>query len=306
MARDGRRAETSALLYGRLYRPKARIDESHRAAHVKRPPGIPYRRKTAVAEELIDQGQSWEVPARPLVADAFYGNDFGFRQALRQRQVAYVVEVESSTSVWTEDPNLPWPPPKKNGRPRQYLPLEALPRPRNLQIVAQELPAAAWQHVTWGQGRRGAATLAVWRDPSLGGPCMARAATPAADGRVAAGGMTPNALEPVKYGLAPYASQPPDVRRVGRIAKGRWRVARDDRELQEALGLDPDEGRHGLGWHHHVCLVHVAQACLRSEQAQLKKAVGVTLPLVRRYLHAVLMRLIGCCPRCHSQFEDSS
>jgi SRSO17 transposase len=69
--------------------------------------------------ELIDQVRSWEVPVRPLVADSFYGNDVGFRQALRQRQLAYVVEVEPSASVWTEDPNLPLPPPKKTGRPRR-------------------------------------------------------------------------------------------------------------------------------------------------------------------------------------------
>jgi SRSO17 transposase len=191
MARDGIRAGASGLLYGRLYQPKARIDKPHRAAHVKRPPGIPYRRKTAVAVELIDQGRSGAVPARPLVADAFEGNDCGVRQALRQRQVAYVVEGEPHTSVWTEDPHLPWPPPKKTGRSRQYPPLEALPRPRHLQMGAQELPEAAWQHVTWRQGRRGAATLAVWRDPRLGGPWRARAATPAAGGRVAADGMAP-------------------------------------------------------------------------------------------------------------------
>jgi SRSO17 transposase len=51
--------------------------------------------------------RGWEVPVLPLVADSFYGNDFGFRQALRQRQPSYVVEVEASTGVWTEDPNVP-------------------------------------------------------------------------------------------------------------------------------------------------------------------------------------------------------
>jgi SRSO17 transposase len=121
---------------------------------VKLPPGTPYRSKTDLALELIDQVQSWEVPARPLVGDSFYGNEFGVRQALRQWPLAYGVEVEPRTSVWTEDPNLPLPP-KKTGRPRQYPPLEALPRPRNLQLVAQALPAAAWPHVTWRQGRRG-------------------------------------------------------------------------------------------------------------------------------------------------------
>ena len=114
-----------------------------------------YQSKTELALELIDQVWSWKVPIRPLVADSFYGNDFGFRQGLRQRQLAYVIEVEPSTSVWTEDPSRPLLSPKKTGRPRQYPPLEALPRPKSLHTVAHELPAAMWQRVTWRHGSRG-------------------------------------------------------------------------------------------------------------------------------------------------------
>jgi SRSO17 transposase len=150
-----RGAEASCPRNWRLDLPNAWSDDPHQAAHVKRPPGTPYRRKTALAWELSDQGRSGEVSARPLVADAFYGNACGVRQALRQRQLAYVVAVEPRTSVWTGDPHLPWPPPRKTGRPRQYPPLEALPRPRTLPRVAQELPAAAGQQVTWRQGSRG-------------------------------------------------------------------------------------------------------------------------------------------------------
>jgi len=43
------------------------------------------------------------------------------------------------------------------------------------------------------------------------------------------------------------------------------------RELKEELGLDHYEGRHWLGWHHHVTLVSMAFAFLRSEQVQAKK-----------------------------------
>jgi len=82
------------------------------------------------------------------VADCFYGNDFGFRQALRERHLPYAVQVEPSTVVWTTDPNLPLPTPKKTGRPRRYPPREALPRPESLEKVAQQLPAAAWPTVT--------------------------------------------------------------------------------------------------------------------------------------------------------------
>ena len=61
------------------------------------------------------------------------------------------------------------------------------------------------------------------------------------------------------------------MRRLVRLAKARWRIELDYRELKEELGLDHYEGRHWLGWHHHVCLVSLAYAFLRSEQARVQK-----------------------------------
>jgi SRSO17 transposase len=80
-----------------------------------------------------------------------------------------------------------------------------------------------------------------------------------------------DAPEPVKYWLAHFEAPLPGLRRVVRMAKARWRIELDYRELKEELGLDHYEGRHWLGWHHHVCLVSIAYAFLRAEQARVKK-----------------------------------
>jgi SRSO17 transposase len=77
--------------------------------------------------------------------------------------------------------------------------------------------------------------------------------------------------QPVKYWLAQLDSAVPGLRRLVRIAHARWRIELDYRELKEELGLDHFEGRHWLGWHHHVTLVNLAYAFLRAEQARLKK-----------------------------------
>ncbi len=62
-----------------------------------------------------------------------------------------------------------------------------------------------------------------------------------------------------------------DILDVVRIAKARWRIELDYREMKEELGLDHYEGRHWLGWHHHVTLVTIAYAFLQAEQARFKK-----------------------------------
>src|SRR6266498_1639934 len=53
-----------------------------------------------------------------------------------------------------------------------------------------------------------------------------------------------------------------------RLARSRWRVEQDYRELKGALGLDHFEGRGWPGWHHHVTLVSVAHGFLTLERLQ--------------------------------------
>jgi hypothetical protein len=45
-----------------------------------------------------------------------------------------------------------------------------------------------------------------------------------------------------------------------RLAKIRWRVEHDYRELKTGLGIDHFEGRLFVGWHRHVTLTVLAQA----------------------------------------------
>ena len=63
----------------------------------------------------------------------------------------------------------------------------------------------------------------------------------------------------------------PALLRAVRTARGRWPIEQDYRELKEELGLDHFEGRGWPGWHHHVTLVTLAFAFLRSEQLRFKK-----------------------------------
>jgi SRSO17 transposase len=264
-------AEASCPILWRLYVPKGWWEDAERAAEVKLPSGTSYRSKTELALEVIDQALAWELPRLPVVADSFYGNDFDFRQQLRARELSYVVEVEPSTVVWTEDPNLPLPPPKKTGRPRQYPPLEALPRPQDLRAVAEQLSASAWRTMAWRQGSRGVqrsrfARIQVWAAHG-----WREQAHPRRLPEWLLVEWPKQSEHPTKYWLAQWGQPPPGLRRLVRLARARWRVELDYRELKEELGLDHYEGRQWLGWHHHVCLVSIAYAFLRSEQARLKK-----------------------------------
>jgi SRSO17 transposase len=82
-------AEASCRRMWRLYLPTAWLADPARAAAVRLPPGTVYRSKTELALEELGQALAWGLPPWPVLADAAYGNDFSFRQALRARQLQY-------------------------------------------------------------------------------------------------------------------------------------------------------------------------------------------------------------------------
>jgi SRSO17 transposase len=264
-------AEASCPLLWRLYLPKSWLEDAPRAGEVKVPRGTVYRSQTDLALEVIDQALAWELPRLPVVADAYYGNDYDFRQGLRERQLPYAVQVEPTMVVWTEDPNSPRPLPQKpTGRPRKHPQPGDLPPVRDLRTVAEQLPASDWHSVTWRQGSRGPQRSRFAKLPVWAAHRWKREHPPRVKEWLLVEWPAESSA-PVKFWLAQLGPQLVGLRRLVRTAKARWRVELDYRELKDELGLDHYEGRHWMGWHHHVCLVTLAYAFLRSEQARLKK-----------------------------------
>jgi len=260
--------EASCPLGWRLYMPQEWVKDPERLAEVKAPPDITYKSKTELALELIDQMLEWKVPKLPVVADSLYGNDFSFREHLRKRGLLYVMQVEPNTAAWTIDPNAPVSSVPSRGRPRKH-PLPA--RPKDLCTIARELPSSAWRSVAWRQGSKGVlksrfAMVMVWA-----AHYWQKHGQPERAPEWLLVEWPEGEKGPVKYWLANMGSQQPGMRRLVRIAHSRWRIELDYRELKGELGLDHYEGRHWSGWYHHVTLVTLAYAFLRSEQVRAKK-----------------------------------
>src|SRR5215469_3046280 len=207
--------DASCPLVWRLYLPRAWLEDPARAQEVKLPPGMVYRSKTELALEAVDQALAWELPPLAVLADSAYGNDFSFRQALRERQLQYRV-------TWRQG---------SRGAQRSRFVMLAVWAAHGWQQQAHLERVREWLLVEWPAGEK----------------------------------------EPTKYWLAQLGAQPLGLRRFVRTAKARGRIEQDYRELKEALGLDHYEGRQWLGWQHHLCLVTIAYAFLRAEQARLKK-----------------------------------
>jgi SRSO17 transposase len=212
-----------------------------------------------VLEEITAAGGS-----RPVVAaDIGYGDNALFRQQLTEAGWQYAVAVKGSTSAYPHEAVPQARPYGGLGQP----PKPAYPGPpvtlRQLALAA----AGQVQPVTWRQGTKtskdnpGAAMtssfLAIRVRPA--GRPVPRAADRSLPACWLLAEWPPEAGEPSGYWLStlPGGTLPEEL---VRLAKIRWRVEHDYRELKTGLGLDHFEGRSYLGWHRHVTLAALAQA----------------------------------------------
>jgi len=286
--------EESMPLDWALYLPQAWIQDRQRCRKAGVPENTPFRTKGELALEMIDHLLGWGLRRQPILADAGYGNNHEFRQGLANRQLSYVLGVESSTVVW-DQPTQRVQPRRRGGRGRPRRPYYR-GEPQALSELATTLPAERWRTVTWRQGRRGAqrSRFAACRVQPAHGHVHDR---PELEPLWLLMEWPLEAEAPTKYW---FSNLPEGVslRRLVQLAKLRWRVEQNYQQLKEELGLDHYEGRGWQGWHHHVTLVCLAYAFLLLERQRHKKTPLPTLPEARRCLQRVLIRMFGVCPTC--------
>ena len=255
-----------------LYLPQAWIDDPVRRTAARVPEAIMYATKHQLALDALDRVRGWGVGARVVLADAGYGTSHEFRAALSARGLPYCVQVAPSVKGWTSAPGPTTPPPYQGrGRPRRRPADAAIPASADLAALAATLPPAAWRMITWRPGTKGPlrsrfAQTAFWPAHGVrnGGPL------PAAPVQLLIEWPRDEAA-PITYWLADVPGETLGLRRAVRLAKGRWRIEQDYRELKDELGLDHFEGRSWPGWHHHVTLASMAYAFLVLETLRGKK-----------------------------------
>jgi len=258
-----------------LYLPQTWIDDPARRAAARVPDDIGYLTKNELALAALDRVSDWGVGTRVVLADAGYGTSHDFRAALSARGLPYCVQVAASVKGWTVAPGPSTPPVYRGrGRPAQRPLVDAIPVSHDLPALAAALPTTAWRTITWRQGTKGGlrsrfAMTPFW--PAHG--VSSRGPLPTTPVHLLIEWPADEAA-PIKYWLADIPGEAFALRRLVRLAKGRWRIEQDYRELKDELGLDHFEGRSWPGWHHHVTLASMAYAFLVFETLRARKKNG--------------------------------
>jgi SRSO17 transposase len=241
-----------------LFLPESWDQDEERRRRARIPEDVRHRPKWQLALEILDELIEWGLQRRVVQADGGYGDITAFRVGLEERDLEYVVQVKGVTSAQPADAAPVTPDYQGRGRPRAA---RYPDKPLNLRQLVLEAGRGQVRTVGWREGDRG----------PLQSQFIALGVRPANDAQRDPDGVLPERWllaewpndkdEPVKYWLSNLPDDTP-LQTLVRLAKLRWRVEHDYRELKQCLGLDHYEGRTYTGLHHHLTCVTVAHAFL--------------------------------------------
>lgn len=222
------------------------------------PDEVTFKTKPQIALELIDRAKANGIAVMAWNADELYGRDGHFLDGLDARNEAFVVEIPPNSHVWLSRPKVLQKPPKSRpGRPRRYPRLRSRDaKPSEVQNLAKYSPKFNDQSPQRYRIKDTHKGPEVWE--IRWSTCWRKTHT----NELVSNQCTVIVAENVLTGEMKYflSNRVPgrvgwNLRKILRVAFGRWPVEDCFREAKEELGLDHFECRM---WHciqRHLTLV---------------------------------------------------
>jgi SRSO17 transposase len=248
-----------------LYLPEEWCDDAERRRRAKILPEVVFKTKPELGAELIERAAGWRIAKAPVLGDQAYGDNTALRERLHNAELEYVLSIGAETKVFA--PGTTFAVPERagtTGRPRKRPVADREPEAIG-ELIARLGPDQA-QTVTFRDGPDGTPLTSRFifvrvraahrwhkRLPDVPREEWLIAEWP--EGRD----------QPSDYWISNLpADTPPE--RLARLARLRWTIELDYKQLKGELGLDHYEGRSWMGWHHHTALVTAAHGYLTLER----------------------------------------
>jgi SRSO17 transposase len=249
----------------RLYLPEDWCADPERRRKAKIPAGVVFQTKPALGAELVARAAGWKIRRAPVLGDQAYGNDTKLRTRLHDEGVDYVLSVSADTGVFDTATVFAIPPRKPGSRG----PGPSLPRPdrepQSIEQLVADLGPDAWQTVAFRDidGQPLVSRFAFMRVIAAH-PVTRDHGAPREEWLIVE--WPEDHEQPSDYWLSnlPADTEPEHLARLARL---RWMIELDYKQLKGHLGLDHYEGRSYPGFHHHCTLVTAAHGFLTLERA---------------------------------------
>ena len=117
------------------------------------PQNVTFQTKPQIALDQIKWACDAGLPRGVVLADAGYGVEAKFRNAISALDLRYVAGIKSTTTVWAPGTQA-LPPPAYSGRGRRAVrPVhDAANKPVNVEELALGLPQSSWRKLNWREG----------------------------------------------------------------------------------------------------------------------------------------------------------
>jgi SRSO17 transposase len=239
-----------------LYLPAEWCADGVRRAQARVPDRVRFREKWRIALAHIRQVIKDGFQLTAVVADADYGSTAAFRDGLERLGLRYGVAIRWFLTMWTPGAR----------------------RTKTVAAIATAIPDTQWQRVCWGDGTKGplAARFAAVRVR----PAKSRGERWLLCER----SLSDDERKYYLLNLDATASLPDLVT----LARSRWPIEQQYRELKDELGLDHFEGRSYRGWTHHTVLTAIAFTFLQLERMRSDDELRPTLPHVRFWVREIM------------------
>ncbi len=203
-----------------------------------------------------------------MLADCAYGDDTRFRSTLQMQGLEYVLAVSAQISVY--GPETTFAVPERNGAVGRRRSVARPDRkPESVRALAARLPRRAWKTLPCRttQADKDISSLFAFVRVVAAHPVRNNNLPPREEWLIIE--WPEGAEAPSDYWLS---NLPADTKRerLARLARLRWTIELDYRQLKGELGLDHYEGRSYAGFHHHTALVSCAHAFLTLERLDPK------------------------------------
>jgi SRSO17 transposase len=248
-----------------LYLPEEWCDDPQRRRKAKVPEEIEFQTKPELAVGLVERAAGWEIAKAPILGDCAYGKNTALRERLDDAALEYVLSVSEEVSVFAPETVFEVPAARNAGSGRQKTRPRPDREPEQIGELIKRLGPEHFKTVTFRDGPDGKRMRSRF--------CFLRVraahewekrSTPRREewlivewpkGRNA----------PTDYWLS---NLPADTKRerLARLARLRWKIELDYKQLKGELGLDHYEGRSWLGWYHHTAMVTAAHGFLTLER----------------------------------------
>ena len=247
-----------------LYLPEEWCADRERRRKAKIPEQVVFQTKPQLAASLVERASGWRLPAAPILADCAYGDNTAFRTGLQTLEREYVVAVSTQACVYGAETSFAVPARQgMTGRPRSVARPDR--EPESVGALAKRLPADAWKTLpcrTTPAGEDVEGRFAFVRVVATH-PVRNDQQPPRQEWLIVE--WAADAEAPSDYWLSNLAADT-EPERLARLARLRWTIELDYRQLKGELGLDHYEGRSYAGFHHHCALVTCAHAFLTLER----------------------------------------